>query len=220
MSERIAFIHSYLENQRKRGPQDSRILDRPTRACTIAAAELYRRNRVDQIAYSFVPELGNSVGTHLYKLLSNSLKKDSVITTQTSMNTHQEIIAVRQLCERNNPEKITLICIEPHKKRVIKNVKRVFGKNIGKNKLSVQTFEETLTPSTDLLPQKSKNRYSAMIKESKTWGETKAFRIYDFLVSTATSIPIIGHYAVNYLSKLSGKTRWQKQFLRALGWNR
>ena len=166
MRERIAFIHSYLSDKKRKDFAGNPIPDKSTRACTLAAAELYRRGYVDKIAFSVFPELANAIEVRSHTLLSKTLKKEDSISTQSSISTYQEIQAVNKLTERYNPEKIISICIKPHKKRVVGNYIDVFAKNYDKNRFVVKTFNEILSSSSGLMPQDIRYRYEGMIKES------------------------------------------------------
>ncbi len=84
MREKVAFIHSYLSDTDKGGKL---IPDRPTRACILAAAELKRRNKVDTIALSVVPELSRPITKRLKTLLSKSLDEKDVISTESTATT-------------------------------------------------------------------------------------------------------------------------------------
>jgi hypothetical protein len=219
MHERIAFIHSYLYDSKRKDAEGNPLPDKPTRACELAAAELYRRRHADKIAFSVFPKLARAIEVRSHKLLSKTLQERDLISIQSSVHTDEEVQAVKNLEEKYHPDKITSICIDPHKNRVINSYKTVFGKDYDKNKFFVKTFNEILNSSSELLPQEIKNRYEGVIKDSDTWPLIKAFKVQEQILPYVLSKPKLGPFLKELSSKYpNAKIFLQKSCLDILSW--
>lgn len=206
MRERAVFIHSYLSDTDKGGKP---IPDRPTRACILAAAELKRRNKVDTIALSVIPELSQPITKRLKTLLPKSLDEKDVISTESTTTTKGEVKELKRLSEDNELDVAVSIVMKPHKKRVEENMRRFFGEN--QETVAVKTFDEILTV------ERQDGLYDGIINESESWSLFKQFEKQEVLAQRLTKIPFIGEFLVHdALDLLPGKLKiWlQKLFLR------
>lgn len=208
MHERAAFIHSYLSDTDKGGKP---IPDRPTRACILAATELKRRNKVDTIALSVVPELSEPITKRLKSLLPESLDESDIISTENTVTTKGEVREIKRLSEEKVLDEVVSIVISPHKKRVEENVRRLFGEN--QATVSVKTFDEVLTS------ERQDGLYDGIINESKSWSLVGKIEKQEVLAQRLLKIPFIGEFLVHDAPDLiPGKLKiWlQKRLLKHL----
>jgi hypothetical protein len=208
MHERAVFIHSYLSDTDKGGKS---IPDRPTRACILAAAELKRRNKVDAIALSVIPELSEPITKRLKTLLPKSLDESDIISTENTVTTKGEVREIKRLSEEKVLDEAVSIVISPHKKRVEENVRRLFGKN--QATVAVKTFDEVLTS------ERQDGLYDGIINESESWSLFKQFEKQEVFAQRLSKIPFIGEFLVRDAPDLlPGKLKiWlQKRLLKHL----
>ena len=209
MAERIAFIHTYLNDDKRKDGSCVPIPDKTARACIITAAELYRRGEVDKIAVSSVPELSQPIVNRLLLLLPKSLKPEDIISTGQSKTTSSEAHEIRKIMEKENIKHVTSICINPHKGRVEGNLKRVFGKD--SVNVEVATFDEVLM-------KLNKERYEKVVEGSKNWKEMVAISKQEILADKMLKIPLIGPFLVyNLWDHLPYKVPLQRWMLSKLG---
>ena len=206
MHERAVFIHSYLSDTDKGG---KRIPDRPTRACILAAAELKRRNKVDAIALSVAPELSEPITKRLKSLLPESLDEKDLISTENTSTTKGEVKEIKRLSEEKGLDEVVSIVINPHKRRVEENVRRILGDN--QETVRVKTFDEVLTT------QRQDGLYDGVINESESWNLVRKFEKQEIFAQRLSEIPFIGEFLTYDLPGLiPGKIWLQKIFLRYL----
>jgi hypothetical protein len=187
MTERIAFIHTYLNDDKRKDGSGIPIPDKTARVCIIAAAELYRRGQVDKIMLSSVPELSQPIVNRLLFLLHKSLKPEDIISTEQSKTTSSETQEIKRVMEEENIKHVTSICINPHKGRVEGNIRRVFGKEA--EKVEVNTFDEVLI-------KLNKERYEKVVEGSKNWKEMVAISKQEILADKMLRTPLIGPFLV------------------------
>jgi len=207
MPERIAFIHSYLSDNKRKDKSGDFIPDMPTRACIIAASELYRRNLADKIAFSVTYFLAKPMQKHLEFLNTNSLDKNDVISLDYTTTTAGEFQGIQKILQQNPDSTVTSICLSPHKRRVENNAKRIIGKD---KRLEIKSFDEIFT---DLRPNRF---YNGLITESKKWKISKRFEIQEWLARYIEKIPRFGPWVVYEMpDKIPGRIKIgiQKWFL-------
>ena len=150
--ERAALVQSYLADR-----QEPDKPDRLSRLGLLTAAEMYRRDEIDIICITVVPELSEAQVQRLQALLRNP-PEGVIVSAEETVTTRGEIRTFKRLAEENGWDSLVTIANQAHVPRTRREIVEEF-RNVPVN---------TITPEQKL---KEYPRYEPVLDAMTTWPE-------------------------------------------------
>lgn len=183
MKERpVALVHSYLSGRENPG-----VPDKLSRTGLLAAAELYRRGKIEKICIAVEPNLADMLAKRLRVLLQDKLRDEDLVVRPNGFTTVQEIRTFVKTAKKEGWGNLTAIGNNAHAPRIRRIASRY------QEKMSVQSARGILV----LFP-----RYDDLVNKMLNFPEQLSLDRQEKIANKIAAIPVIGHIATDLIPQI------------------